>query len=298
MSISKYPSKLSLPQSNPGVASVLEYLIMKFPEIRPETWRQRVADGKVHWHDGTLIDAHSPCRPQQLVYYYREVDNEPSILFAENILFQDEHILVAEKPHFLPVTPGGIYINECLQNRLRHKTGLESLQALHRLDRETAGLVLFSVNPDTRCRYHELFTRRNIHKIYQAVARVDDEEDLVGKQWQVKNCLVKSEPRFLMKIVAGEPNSHSMIRCLAQSADSALFELNPVTGKTHQLRLHMQALGWPILHDRYYPILQPKTADSYSSPLQLLAKELRFIDPVTLQSRVFQSNTELKPGIL
>jgi len=294
MSISKYPSKLSLPQTNPGVSRVVDYLIVKFPDIKPEVWQQRVADGKVHWHDGSLITADSPYRPQQRVYYYREVDSEPVIPFEETILFQDEHILVAYKPHFLAVTPGGNYINECLQNRLRNKTGLETLQALHRLDRDTAGLVLFSVNPDTRPLYHDLFNTRMIKKTYHAIASIDSKEDLVGQQWQIKNRLVKSEPRFLMKIVDGEPNSHSVIRCLQQSLDKALFELNPITGKTHQLRLHMQALGWPLLHDNFYPALQPKAADDYSRPLQLLAKELCFTDPVTQQSRVFQSSTELK----
>ena len=293
MSISKYPSKLSLPQTNPGITSVLEYLIVKFPDIDPDVWHQRVANGKVHWHDGTLITADSPFQPQQRVYYYREVESEPLIPFAEKILFQDEHILVADKPHFLPVTPGGIYIEECLQNRLRNKTGLQNLQALHRLDRATAGLVLFSVNPDTRHLYHDLFNSRQIHKTYQAIASINSEESLVGKEWIVKNRIVKSEPCFLMKIIEGEENSHSVIRCLAQSADKALFELNPITGKTHQLRLHMQSLGWPLLNDKYYPTLQPKTADDYSRPLQLLAKELRFVDPVTQQSRVFSSATDL-----
>jgi tRNA pseudouridine32 synthase/23S rRNA pseudouridine746 synthase len=303
MSISKYPSKLSLPQNNPGISSVLEYLIMKFPDIKPKVWQQRMANGKVHWHDGSLITADSAFQPQQRVYYYREVASEPAIPFEEKILFQDEHILVAYKPHFLAVTPGGIYINECLQNRLRQKTGQETLQALHRLDRATAGLVLFSVNPETRHLYHNLFNTQKIHKTYQAIAMVNSEEDLygrnltgqhlVGEQWEIKNRLVKSEPPFLMKIVAGEPNSHSLIHCLEQSSGKALFELNPITGKTHQLRLHMQALGWPLLNDKYYPTLQPKTADNYSRPLQLLAKELRFIDPVTQQPRVFSSNTNL-----
>ena len=288
MSISKHPSKVSLPQTNPGVASVLEYL------IRPEVWLQRVADGKVHWHDGTLITADSPFLAQQRVYYYREVESEPVIPFEENILFQDEHILVADKPHFLAVIPTGIYIKECLQNRLREKTGLQNLQALHRLDRPTAGLMLFSVNPATRHLYHELFSARKIHKTYQAIARVNTEEDLVGKEWVVQNRIVQSDPRFLMKMVEGEPNSHSVIRCLKQSDDKALFELNPITGKTHQLRLHMQSLGWPLLNDRFYPTLLPKADEVYSLPLQLLAKELRFIDPVTQQARVFSSNTELR----
>ncbi|MDH5611519.1 MAG: pseudouridine synthase [Gammaproteobacteria bacterium] len=294
MSISKYPSKLSLPQTNPGISSVLEYLIVKFPNIKPEVWQQRVANGKVHWHDGSLIAADTPFQAQQRVYYYREVDIEPVIPFSEKILFQDEHILVAEKPHFLAVAPTGIYVEECLQTRLRKKTGLQNLQALHRLDRPTTGLVLFSVNPDNRHLYHNLFKSHQIHKTYHAIARVNSEENLLGQQWEIKNRIIKSEPRFLMKMVEGVPNSHSIIRCLQQSGDKALFELKPITGKTHQLRLHMQSLGWPLLNDVFYPALLPRAADNYSCPLQLLAKELRFIDPVTQQSRVFTSNTELR----
>ena len=287
MAISTQPSKLSLPQTNPGVATVLEYLIIKFPLIDAQVWQQRIADGKVHFHDGSLITPQSPFKPQQRVYYYREVESEPNIPFKETILFQDQHILVAYKPHFLAVTPGGIYVNECLQNRLRRSTGIESLQALHRLDRVTAGLVLFSVNSDTRNRYHQLFETRQIKKTYQAIAKVESAENLTGQEWEVKNRIVQGEPRFRMRVTEGEANSHSMIRCLQQSTHNALFELNPVSGKTHQLRLHMQALGWPILNDKYYPKLQPLSKDNYSTPLQLLAKELQFIDPVTQQPRHF-----------
>jgi tRNA pseudouridine32 synthase/23S rRNA pseudouridine746 synthase len=300
MIISEHPSKLSLPQINPGVETVLEYLIIKFPYIDAQVWHQRMTDGKVHRHDGTLITANSPFKAQQRIYYYREVESEPIIPFQETILFQDDHILVAYKPHFLAVVPAGIYVNECLQNRLRLRTGIKTLQAVHRLDRVTAGLVIFSVNPETRHCYHDLFESRKIRKTYQAIANVNDSingsindsindsKNLIGQEWQVKNRIVQSQPRFCMQIVEGEANSHSVIRCLQQTADKALFELSPITGKTHQLRVHMQSLGWPILNDKYYPILQPLSADNYSAPLQLLAKELQFIDPVTLQARHFK----------
>ncbi len=293
MVISKHPSKLSLPLTNPGVTTVLEYLIIKFPYVDPQIWQQRVTDGKVHCHDGSLITAQSLFQAQQRIYYYREVESEPSVPFKETILFQDEHILVADKPHFLAVIPGGIYVNECLQNRLRHSTGIEGLQAVHRLDRVTAGLVIFSVNPDTRHHYHHLFATRQIHKTYQAIANTNGDEDLIGQAWEIKNRIVPSEPRFHMRVVEGEANSHSVIRCVQQSTQKALFELNPVTGKTHQLRVHMQALGWPILNDQYYPILHPPAADNYSSPLQLLAKELQFIDPITQRPRHFSSDKNL-----
>ena len=293
MSIAKFPSKLSLPEVNPGCATVLEYLQVRFPGIAAEVWSQRMVAGRVHWHDGSLINERSPFRPQQRVYYYREVAAEPQVPFAEQILFKDEHLLLAYKPHFLPVTPGGAYINECLQNRLRQKTGIQTLQALHRLDRPTAGLVLFSVNPETRHRYHGLFESRQIEKRYQAIAQVAAGEIRVGQQWEIKNRLEPAEPRFLMAVTGGVANSYSQIRCLAQVGDRALFELQPVTGKTHQLRVHMQTLGWPILNDRYYPTLQAESADDYSRPLQLLAKELRFVDPMTQQPREFIAEQEL-----
>lgn len=293
MAIAKYPSILSLPQTNPGVPTVLEYLIIKFPYIDAQVWRQRIADGKVHWYDGSLITPHTAFQAQQRVYYYREVEKEPTIPFKETIVFQDQHILVAYKPHFLAVTPGGVYVNECLQNRLRRSTGIETLQALHRLDRVTAGLVIFSINPDTRHHYHQLFESRQIQKTYQAIANISQNDSLIGREWEVKNRIVRSEPRFLMRVVEGENNSYSQIRCLEQLNNKALFELTPITGKTHQLRVHMHTLGWPILNDKYYPKLQPLSADDYSAPLQLLAKELKFIDPVTQQPRHFSHENNL-----
>ena len=293
MSLSKYPSQLSLPQTNPGVATVLEYLVARFPGIDAGAWRQRMTEGKVHWHNGTPITATCAYQAQQRVYYYREVAGEPVIPFAEKILFQNEHILVAWKPHFLAVTPGGIWVNECLQNRLRKITGLDDLQAMHRLDRATAGLVLFSVNAETRMHYHDLFKTRQIHKTYHAIANVKERENLACQEWHIKNRMERSPIRFRMHIVDGEANTYSVIRCLEHSADRALFELNPVTGKTHQLRVHMQALGWPVLHDKYYPVLQEKSADNFERPLQLVATGLRFVDPVTRELREFRSAVAL-----
>ncbi|KXI27857.1 pseudouridine synthase [Paraglaciecola hydrolytica] len=295
MAIALTPSKLSLPQHNPGVTSVLDFLILKFPAISPEVWQQRMAEGKVHWHDGSLITPHTPFAAQQRVYYYREVSSEPVIPFAEQIIFQDELILVAYKPHFLPVTPGGNYVDECLQNRLRNKTGNQQLQAMHRLDKGTAGLVLFSVSADTRPHYHKLFETHQVNKTYQAIAQMTNKNNVPGvnQRWEVKNRMEKSQPRFLMEIVEGLANSHSLIRCLQVSGDKALFELNPVTGKTHQLRLHMQSLGWPLLHDNYYPQLQVSQPDDYCKPLQLLAQQLEFIDPISQELRCFNSGSEL-----
>ena len=293
MAISERPSHLSLPQTNPGVTTVLAYLIIKFPLIDAHIWQQRVQNGKVHYHDGSLVTRQSLFQPQRRIYYYREVESEPVIPFKEDIIFHSQHILVAYKPHFLPVTPGGIYVNECLQNRLRARTGIDKLQALHRLDRVTAGLVIFSTNPDTRRDYHGLFQSRKIHKTYQAIASINKNDRIKGCQWEIKNRIVQGDPKFCMRVAQGDANSHSVVRCLQQSNGQALFELNPITGKTHQLRIHMHTLGWPILNERYYPKLQPLSKDDYSAPLQLLAKQLAFIDPITQKPMTFSCERNL-----
>ena len=294
MAVASSPSKLSLPQKNPGVLTVLEYLVLKFPAIKTDVWRQRMAEGKVHWHDGSLIHAKTPFAAQQRVYYYREVETEPVIPFAEEIMFQDELILVAHKPHFLPVHPGGGHVDECLQSRLRRRTGNQQLQALHRIDRATAGLVIFSVDPASRGLYHSLFESHQVRKTYQAIANTNSQPPAINQLWEVKNRLEKAGKGFLMHSVEGESNSHSLIRCVRCSSDKALFELNPITGKTHQLRVHMQGLGWPILNDTYYPQLLARDQHAdFSKPLQLLAQQLQFVDPITQQTRFFSSEAEL-----
>ena len=174
MAIANSPSKLSLPQHNPGVVTVLEFLVLKFPGITSDVWLKRMAEGKVHWHDGSLISAQTLYVAQQRVYYYREVSHEPAIPFVEKIIYEDELILVAYKPHFLPVMPGGRFVEECLQNRLRHKSGNQQLQAVHRIDNDTAGLVLFSVNCETRGLYHNLFATHQVSKTYQAIAKINN----------------------------------------------------------------------------------------------------------------------------
>lgn len=286
-----------MPQDNQGWLTVFDFLVNKFKGIDKSIWQERITKGKVHWQDGSLIRLETAYQPQAAVYYYREVPKEPTIPFQHKILYQDEHILIADKPHFLPVTPGGIYVNECLQHRLRKETNIDELQTLHRLDRETAGLVMFSTNPDSRADYHALFSEKNISKSYQAIAETSNTLQLESQQWEIKNRMRKAKPSFLMQIDHSAEqsnfNAHSIIQCIKQYDNQSLFELNPITGKTHQLRVHMQSIGYPILNDKFYPVLLPKSENNFKQPLQLLAKSLKFIDPINKQERYFESSLEL-----
>jgi len=198
---------------------------------------------------------------------------------------------VADKPHFLPVMPGGRYVNECLEQRLRDHTDNPDLVPLHRIARETAGLVLCSLNPATRRLYHRLFAHGEIEKIYHAVATI--REAPTQTEWRVDNRLVRGEPRFRMQVVPGEVNARSVIRLTECRGHTARFELRPLTGKTHQLRVHLSSLGFPIRNDRYYPDLQPERVDEFSQPLQLIAHSLRFRDPVSGAVMGFRSEFRL-----
>ncbi|WP_231731942.1 pseudouridine synthase [Rheinheimera sp. EpRS3] len=300
VSIARQASEITLPAVNDGWHTVLQFLCSQFPFISEAIWRQRIAAGKVHWFNGAAISADTPFMPSKRLCYYREVTAEPVIPFAHQIVYQDEHILVADKPHFLPVTPGGEYVNECLLARLKRDTGLSDIAPLHRLDRDTAGLVLFSVNAQSRAAYYQLFSEGTINKQYQAVARLTQQAATAAlpQHWHIANRIEKSTPRFINAIVAGEANAQSTISLVAKSGELGLFELTPHSGKTHQLRLHMLSLAMPILHDNYYPELKPKQAPQFEKPLQLLAKQLSFTDPLTQQPQQFSSKQQLSawPG--
>jgi tRNA pseudouridine32 synthase / 23S rRNA pseudouridine746 synthase len=294
MAIANRPSEITLPAINQGWANLYEFLCWKFPRIEPQIWQQRLLDGKVYWFGGEPVTAATPFSPSRRLCYFREVSSEPQIPFVEDVVYQDEHLLVACKPHFLPVIPGGEYIHQCLLERLRSKYQLPDLVAVHRLDRETAGLVLFSKQANSRADYYQLFASGQIEKSYLAVANIPAQLDATpGQQWQVNNRLDKAQPRFLMQQVDGEVNARSSIELLQRSGDLGLFKLTPHTGKTHQLRVHMQGLGMPLLHDKYYPQLMPKTELDFSQPLQLLAAQLRFTDPLSGEVRAFSTNRRL-----
>lgn len=225
------------------------------------------------------------------VHYYREVADEPSIPFHEVVLHADDDLLVADKPPFLPVTPADGHVHEALLGRLTRRTGNHALVPLHRIDRETEGLVLFSANPASRARYHALFRERRIGKCYEALAPA-----LPGVEFPCirSSRIVPGEPFFRMREVEGPANSETGIDVLERGAGLWRYALTPITGRKHQLRVHMAALGEPIANDGMYPSLVDRAAGNFTAPLQLLAKRLWFVDPLSDVDRSFSSNFQLK----
>jgi len=290
MAISQYPATVTMPKIEKPYPSVLDFLAQRFPKIERSCWERRIAQGKVLGEDGFPITCASLYAPQKRIFYFREVGEERIIPFAEQVLFQNDELLVACKPHFLPVTPGGPYVDECLLHRLRKSTGNDDLVPLHRIDRETAGLVLFSVNSETRDKYGELFRSGGIEKSYRALSAAAGEP---GREWLVENRLVRGEPWFRMQTAPGLVNARSRIRLLQVEDGVSEFLLNPLTGKTHQLRVHLSGLGFGILNDRYYPQLQQERPDDFDKPLQLLAKAVKFKDPISGKNLEFESGRGL-----
>jgi tRNA pseudouridine32 synthase/23S rRNA pseudouridine746 synthase len=231
------------------------------------------------------VDHLTPYRPGDVVTYRREVEAEPHIPFEESIVYQDDDLVVADKPHFLPVMPAGRYVEETLSVRLVRRLGNPDLVALHRLDRATAGLVVFSARPSSRDAYTRLFRERAIAKTYEALAA-----PLPGLTFPLSRCsrIERGEPFFRTCEVEGPANATTHVDVIARGNDAWRYRLEPVTGRKHQLRVHMAALGAPILGDPVYPELREEAAD-FSEPLQLLARELSFIDPFTDEERRFLS---------
>jgi tRNA pseudouridine32 synthase/23S rRNA pseudouridine746 synthase len=281
-------SSLHLPRG--AWTTVLDCLTAHFNAISREQWLDRMARGLVLAADGTRLDAASPYREGLLIYYYREVANETPIPFAERILFADEHLVVADKPHFLPVTPVGNYVRETLLTRLQNRLGNPQLSPLHRIDRGTAGLVMLSASSETRDAYQRLFRDRLIEKKYLAIAPALPEASFPLLR---ATRIVRGEPFLLSAEVPGVANSHTRIEVEQRGDVHWRYALYPTTGKKHQLRVHMAALGAPIVNDDFYPRLVQREPDDFSRPLQLLAQSLSFVDPLTHQSRRFESELTL-----
>jgi tRNA pseudouridine32 synthase/23S rRNA pseudouridine746 synthase len=280
-------NRLQLP---PGPwRTVLDALCWRFPAIDRAQWLDRMARGRVTDVDGHAITPDTTVRAGAEIHYYREVDDEPRIPFEETVLFVDGHIVVADKPHFLPVTPAGGFVTETLLARLVRRFDNPDLVPLHRIDRATAGLVLFSANPRSRTRYQALFRERRIDKRYEALAPA-----LPGIMFPLTRSsrLERGEPFFRMREVEGTPNTETRVEVIERGSDSWRYALTPVTGKKHQLRVHMAAFGAPILNDAVYPVLHTDTED-YSRPLKLLAKSQAFVDPLSGVERRFESRFSL-----
>lgn len=291
MAIFPYPASVLMPVVPEPFPTLLDFLCLRFPRVNRECWERRLAEGKVLGENRSPVTVDSPYLPGSRLYYFREVEQEPEIPFTEEILFRNDQILACCKPHFLPVTPAGRYVEQCLVHRLRRVTGNDQLVPLHRIDRETAGVVLFSLNPGTRALYSRLFARGEVRKSYLAIAaapRVPGE-----RGWTVENRIVPGDPWFRMRAEDGPANARSRIELLETREGLARFRLAPETGKTHQLRIHMSGLGMPILNDRLYPSLQPRSEDDFAKPLQLLAKLLSFCDPLTGKQLEFESRRAL-----
>ena len=281
-------STLQLP---PGPwLSVLDGLCERFPAVARAQWLERMARGLVVDGDGREVTPETPYRVGLEVHYYREVPDELPIPFDEVVLHADADLLVADKPHFLPVTPAGAHVHETLLGRLIRRTGNPSLAPLHRIDRDTAGLVLFSTNPHGRARYQALFRERRIEKTYEAIAPALPE---VAFPCVRSSRIVAGEPFFRMQEIEGESNSETRIDVLARGNVYWRYGLTPITGRKHQLRVHMAALGTPIANDGTYPSLRQRAAGDYSAPLQLLARTLAFTDPRSGAERGFCSQFQL-----
>lgn len=292
------PSYLVLPHDKLFYGlPLLHFLCTRFPFVNETNWRKRLNSGFVVGSDGMALNADTPFQPGQTIYYYREIsrEDEPRIPFDEKILHVDEHLIVVDKPHFLPVIPSGRFLRETLLTRLRLHLDLQHLNVehitpIHRLDKDTAGVMLLSHNPASRRDYQTMFQDKTVRKIYEAVAPT--RTDLVYP-YSVQSRLMRGDQFYLTKEVDGEPNAFTTIELVENRGETSLYRLQPITGKKHQLRVHMMSLGMPLLNDALYPVALAAGDEDYEKPLKLLAKSIEFSDPISGDIRKFESTQKL-----
>lgn len=293
------PSYLNLPCDLSLAGTPLaDYLCRRFPYVPRETWLSRLAAGGIFDASGRPLAPDAPFVPGGRLFYYREAVafDEPEIPFCEEILYADNHLLAVDKPHFLPVVPGGRFLRETLLTRLRLHPELQDadpdgLAPLHRIDKDTAGVVLFCRRRESRRAYQMLFQARRVEKSYEAVAA---ERTGMTFPLHIRSRIERGEPFFLMRETGGAANAHTVVEAAEPLGGGlARYRLRPVSGKKHQLRVHMAALGLPILNDPLYPAPLPDAAPDYAKPLKLLARSVAFVDPFTGKRMCFESGRGL-----
>ncbi|MEV7574843.1 RluA family pseudouridine synthase [Pseudarthrobacter sp. NPDC089323] len=305
-------TRLRLPEEGPW-ETAMDYMMHRWGHIDPQGIEDRFDAGEIVGEGGVPLHRGTPLQDHTFIWYYRTLPPETRIPVDIGILYQDEHLLVVDKPHFLPTTPGGTYIQESALVRLRNQLGLPDLIPMHRLDRMTAGVLLFSTNPQTRGRYQVLFEKRQVQKEYECVSAAEPapEHPAVDFPVVVRNRMTKSRSYLLAEVIEGEPNAETRIERLetfdggpAAGAPGttgggrlARYRLEPHTGKTHQLRVHMASLGLGIVNDAFYPDLLDKAPDDYARPLQLLARSIQFVDPVSGKPVEYRSGLELSEAV-
>lgn len=285
------PVRLRMPGDG-GWATIGAFLHDRYDRaIGPERVDEMLAAGRFVTGNGPVRTATAYERGGW-VWYHRELPTEEPVPFALRIVHRDERIVVADKPHFLATVPRGRHVTETALARLRRELDLPELSAAHRLDRLTAGLVLFVVRPQDRGAYQTLFRDRRVHKEYEGVARHDPR---VALPRTVRSRILKERGVIAAQEVPGPPNTESRVELLGHRDGLARYRLLPATGRTHQLRVHMNALGLPLLNDPVYPCVLPEPpADDFSCPLQLLARALEFTDPLTGRTVSCESTRELE----
>jgi tRNA pseudouridine32 synthase / 23S rRNA pseudouridine746 synthase len=282
------PARLWVPAEG-RPASVRDHLVERLPRVAPERIDAMLEEGLIHDLDGRVApDAVSVSGG--FVWFHRDLPDEVPVPFEIDVLHRDEALVVVDKPHFLATIPRGRHIVETALVRLRRDLDLPWLSPAHRLDRVTAGLVMFVVDPALRGRYQTLFRDRLVRKEYEAIARHDP---TLALPTVVRSRIVKVKGVVTAQEVPGPVNAETRVELVEHQAGWARYRLLPATGRTHQLRLHMAKLGIPIRNDDFYPVTTEKPLDDFTDPLQLLARVLEFTDPVTGQPRRFTSRLRL-----
>ncbi|MGV9972161.1 RluA family pseudouridine synthase [Nocardia beijingensis] len=283
------PARLRLPEQGHWT-TIRDHLVERLPRVSPARIDELL-------HAGGIVDLEGPIAPDApyvpggAVWFHRDLPEETVVPFDIPVVYRDDDILVVDKPHFLATIPRGQHILQTALVRLRRELDLPDLIPAHRLDRVTAGLVLFVVNPARRGAYQTMFHKRTVRKEYEAIARFDSGLALPRV---VRSRIIKEKQVLAAREVPGEPNAETEIELLEHRDGLGRYRLRPHTGRTHQLRLHMNSLGIPILGDDFYPVLTDKPVDDFTRPLQLLAASLEFIDPVTREPRRFETTRTLQ----